>query len=101
MKWIEGVGYDLRVTENGKHENTAIWRITPIDDHRCILRITGRVDFIDKFPFPVRWALLKSKMKPDFSQYLYQLLEGLADYAETDEQAKRNQFGPHPIMSPE
>ncbi len=101
VKWIEGVGYDLRVTENGKHENTAIWRITPIDDHRCILRITGRVDFIDKFPFPVRWALLKFKMKPVFSQYLYQILEGFAYYAETGEQVKRNQFGPHPIMSPE
>ena len=101
VKWIDGVGYDLRVTENGKHENTAIWRITPIDDHRCILRITGRVDFIDKFPFPVRWALLKFKMKPVFSQYLYQILEGFAYYAETGEQVKRNQFGPHPIMSPE
>ena len=101
VKWIDGVGYDLRVTENGKHENTAIWRITPIDDQRCILRITGRVDFIKKFPFPIRWVLLKFKMKPVFGQYLYQILEGFAYYAETGEQVKRNQFGPHPIMSPE
>ena len=99
VKWIEGVGYDLKVTENGKRENTAIWRITPVDDNHCVLRITGRVDFIKKLPFPIRWALLKFKMKPVFSQYLYQILEGFAYYAETGEQVKRNQFGPHPLFS--
>jgi hypothetical protein len=100
INWIEGVGYDLKVTENGKRENTAIWRITPINDQRCILKITGRVDFIKKLPFPVRWALIKFKMKPVYSQYLFQILEGFAYYAETGQQVSRNQFGPHPLMSP-
>jgi len=99
VKWIEGTGYDLKVTENGKRENTAIWRITPMDDQTCKLRITGRVDFIKKLPFPIRWALLKFKMKPVFSQYLFQILEGFAYYAETGKQTKRNQFGLHPIFS--
>ena len=101
VKWIDGVGYDLKVTDKQKLDNTAIWRITPIDNQRCIIRITGRVDFIKKLPFPIRWALLKFKMKPIFSQYLFQILEGFAYYAETGNQTKRNQFGPHPIMSPE
>jgi len=57
-KWIEGAGYDLKVTENGKRKNMAIGRITSIDDQRRKLRITGRVDFIKKLPFPIRWALL-------------------------------------------
>ncbi len=100
IKWIEGTGYDLKVTENGKRENTAIWRIIPITDQRCKLRITGRVEFIKKLPFPIRWALLKFKMKPIYSQYLFQILEGFAYYAKTGQQVKRNQFGPHPIMSP-
>jgi len=99
-KWVEGVGYDLKVTENGKRENMAIWRVTPIDDQKCMLRITGQVIFIKKFPFPIRWVLLKFKMKPVFSQYLFQILEGFAYHAETGKQVKRNQFGPHPIMSP-
>jgi len=99
VKWIEGSGYDLKVSQNGKKENTAIWRITPIDDQRCKLRITGRVDFIKKLPFPIRWALLKFKMEPVFSQYLFQILEGFAYYAETDNQIKRDQFGPHPMFS--
>lgn len=97
--WIEGTGYDLKVTENGKRESAAIWRITPIDDQSCTLRITGRVDFIKKLPFPIRWLLLKFKMKPVFSQYLFQILEGFAYYAETGEKTKRNQFGSHPIFS--
>ena len=99
-EWIDSVGYTLKVTENGKRESTAIWRIRPIDETHCILRITGAVPFIKKLPFPIRWALLKFKMKPVFSQYLFQILEGFAYYAETGKQTKRNQFGPHPIFSP-
>ena len=99
VKWIDGVGYDLKVTENGKRENTAIWRVTPIDDQSCKIKITGRVEFIKKLPFPIRWVLLKFKMKPVFSQYLFQILEGFAYYTETGKQVKRNQFGPHPMMS--
>ena len=99
VKWIAGVGYDLKVTENGKRENTAFWRITSIDDQRCKLKLTGRVEFIKKFPFPIRWALLKFKMKPIYSQYLFQILEGFAYYAETGQQVKRDQFGPHPMFS--
>jgi len=100
LKWIEGTGFDLKVTENGKHEITVMFRITPIDDQRCKLRVTIHVDFIKKFPFPIRWALLKFKMKPVFIPYLYNVQKGLAYYAETGQQVKRNQFGPHPIMSP-
>ena len=100
VRWIDGVGYDLKVTEKGKRECSASWRITAVDEGHCILRITGRVDFIKMFPSPIRWALLRFKMKPVFSQYLFQILEGFAYYAETGAQVKRNQFGPHPIMSP-
>jgi len=77
-----------------------VWRVTPIDDTHCILRITGAAIFIKRLPFPIRWALLKFKMKPVFSKYLFQILEGFAYYAETGKQIQRNQFGPHPIMSP-
>ncbi len=100
LKWIEGTGFDLKVTEDGKHEITVIFRITPIDDQMCKLRVIIHANFIKKFPFPIRWLLLKFKMKPVFIPYLYQVQKGLAYYAETGQQIKRNQFGPHPIMSP-
>ncbi len=101
MNWLEGVGFDLKVTRKGKQESWAIWRVRPLDDNNCILRITGCVEYIRKLPFPIRWALLKFKMKPVFSQYLHQILEGFTHYAETGEQVTRNQFGSHPFFSPE
>jgi len=101
IRWIEGTGFDLKVTENGKHDITVIFRITPIGGQRCVLMNIIQADFIKKFPFPIRWALLKFKMKPVFAPYLYHVQKGLAYYAETGQQVIRNQFGPHPIMSPE
>jgi len=98
-RWEEGVGYDLKVTEGGKRECASYWRITPIDDDHCKLRITGEVRFIRKLPFPIRWALLKFKMKPIFKLYLELILKGFAYHAETGEQVKRNQFGKHPLFS--
>jgi len=80
---------------------TLVRRITPIDDQRCRLRITGRVDFIKKLPFPIRWALIKFKMKPIYSQYIFQILEDFVFFVEIGQQVKRNQFGPHPIMTPQ
>lgn len=99
VNWIDGVGYDLKVTENGKRENTAIWRITPVDEENCILRITGRVDFLKRIPFPIRWALLKFKLVPVYKQYLFQIHEGFAFHAESGQQVQRDQFGAHPIFS--
>ena len=46
VNWQEGVGYDLKVTENGKRVCSSFWRITPKDDTSCTLRITGEVKFI-------------------------------------------------------
>jgi len=100
LKWIEGSGFDLKASENGKHEITVIFRISPINNQRCKLKVTIHADFIKKLPFPIRWALLKFKMKPVFIPYLSHVLKGLSYYANTGQQVKRNQFGSHPIMSP-
>jgi len=100
IKWIEGSGFDLKVSENGKHEITVIFRISPINNQRCKLKVTIHADFLNKLPFPIRWALLKFKMKPVFIPYLSHVQKGLSYYAKTGQQIKRNQFGPHPIMSP-
>ena len=100
IHWGEGVGFDLKVTGNGKKECASYWRITPKDDTNCTLPITGEVKFIKKLPFPIPWALLEFKMKPVFKLYLELILKGFAFYTETGEQVKPNQFGPHPMFSP-
>jgi hypothetical protein len=99
VQWIEGTAYDLKVYEKGKHKITVSFRIIPIDDQTCKLINTVKVDFIKKLPFPIRWALLKFKIKPLFTSYLCHVHKGLAYYAETGNQVKRNQFGSHPVFS--
>ena len=38
--WIDGVGYDLEIGRNDGGRSAVSWRITPIDDNSCTLRIT-------------------------------------------------------------
>lgn len=35
LNWLEGTGYDLKLTESGKNEALAVYRIAPIDENRC------------------------------------------------------------------
>lgn len=101
VNWLEGIGYDLKVTENGKNELLTVWRVTPISDKNCTFKVTTHVKFIEKFPFPIRWALLTWKIKPMFSQYFGLSMPGFVHYAETREPVTRNQFGSHPMFSPQ
>jgi len=101
INWQEGTGYDLKLTENGKNEALAVYRIKPIDDDRCRFKVTVYAKFIEKLPFPIRWVLLQFKIKPLFTKYLGLSMPGFVYCAETGEKVKRNQFGSHPVFSPE
>jgi hypothetical protein len=100
VQWTEGSGYDLKLTENGKNEALAEYRITPINGNRCRFTVTVHAKFIQKLPFPLRWVLLKFKIKPLFTEYLRLSMPGFVSCAETGEQVQRNQFGSHPVFSP-
>lgn len=100
IKWIEGTGFDVSITQNKTREIRVMFRVTPIDAEHCKLNVTIHIEFIKKLPFPLRWLLLKTKIKPAFYLYLDSVLKGLAYHTETRQQVVRNQFGPHPIMSP-
>ena len=101
IKWMEGSGYDLKLTENGKNEARAEYRITPLGLNRCRFKVTVHVTFIEKLPFLIRWALLQFKIKPLFTSYLGLSMPGFVSCAETGRQVIRNQFGSHPFFSPE
>jgi len=101
VDWMEGTGYNLKLTENGKNEASAEYRITPINANRCRFKVTVRIQFIKNLPFPIRWVLLKFKIKPLFTNYLSLSIPGFVSCAETGKQIKRNQFGSHPVFSPE
>ncbi len=100
VEWIDCVGYDLKVTSNGKNEILVVWRITKQGNGSCNLSVTAHVSFLKKLPFPIRWAVHKFKIKPLFSAYLKSAMQGFVFYASTGEQVKRNQFGTHPLFSP-
>ena len=100
IEWIDGIGFDLKVTENGKNEVLVVWRLTKLDDDNCNLEVTAHIIFIEKLPFPLRWAVHKFKIKPLFSKYLELAMQGFLFYASTGQQVKRNQFGSHPLFSP-
>lgn len=101
IKWMEGSGYDLKLTENGKNEARAEYRITPLGANKCRFKVTVHIIFIEKLPFLLRWALLKFKIKPLFTGYLGLSMPGFVSCAETGERVTRNQFGPPPVFSPE
>ncbi len=100
VHWVEGSGYDLKLTENGKNEALAAYRITPINENGCKFQVTVHIKFIEKLPFPIRWLLLQFKIKPLFTQYLGLSMPGFVYCAETGKQVTRNQFGAHKIFSP-
>ena len=100
VRWVDGTGFDMKVTQNGKNEILVIWRVARLDDNNCNLKFSAHVTFIEKLPFPIRWALHKFKIKPLFSTYLKLSMQGFSFHASTGERVKRNQFGPHSLFSP-
>lgn len=43
VDWEAGTGYDLKLTENGKNEALAEYRITPINGNRCKFNVTVHI----------------------------------------------------------
>jgi len=54
--WIEGVGYDLQIGRRGGGKSKVSWRIAPIDDRICTLRITVWPHALQDIPVVVRWV---------------------------------------------
>ncbi|MFT5482070.1 MAG: hypothetical protein ACI9GW_000717 [Halieaceae bacterium] len=100
VDWIEGTGYDLKVSKSAGNEDLIAWRITPIDGEHCKLNITAHITSTEKFPFPIRWAVHKNKIRPVLAQYFDLAMQGFAYHAETNKQVMRNQFGAHSQFSP-
>ncbi|HKK10290.1 MAG TPA: SRPBCC family protein [Bacteroidales bacterium] len=100
IDWLEGIGFDLKVTQNGKNEIIVSWRVKKSGEKNCRLKVTAHVVFLKKLPLPIRWAVYKFKIKPAFSNYLELSMKGFAYYATNGKKVRRNQFGAHPLFSP-
>lgn len=97
--WIDGVGYDLDIGVPGGETSTVSWRITPIDEQRCTLRIVVSPHVLQGVPVVVRWLPHLLWVRPRLTAYLSSVVQGFAWCVERGEPVPRNQFGTHPWFS--
>ena len=98
-QWLEGTGYDLEILKCGDALASVSWRISPIDEQICKLRITIYPYVLQKYPVVVRWLPHSLRLRPMLSTYLESVLKGFEWYITRSEPVPRNQFGKHPWFS--
>ena len=98
-EWIEGVGYDLEIGRPGGGQSFVSWRITPVDDNNCTLKITVYPHALQGWPVFIRWIPHVLRMKPMLRQYLESVVRGFEWYVTRGEPVPKNAFGAHPWFS--
>jgi len=98
-RWIDGVGYDLDIGRSGGGSSSVSWRITPIDDQNCYLRITVYPQVLQAVPPVIRWVPHLLRVRPLLKSYLSSVVQGFEWYVTRGEPVPRNQFGSHPWFS--
>ena len=100
-EWIEGVGYDLEIGRPGGGQSLVSWRLRPVDDHRCSLRITVCPHILQRLPIVIRWIPYWLRVRPQLRRYLDSVIRGIEYYVTRDEPVPRNAFGTHSWFSAE
>ena len=98
-RWIDGVGYDLEIGRRGGRSSFVSWRIMPVDDRNCILRITVYPHTLQNVPAVIRWFPHILYLGPMLRRYLSSVVRGFEWYLIRGEPVPRNQFGSHPWFS--
>lgn len=97
--WIEGVGYDLEIGRRGGGQSSVSWRIEPIDDRHCSLRIVVCPHVLQNLPVVIRWIPHLLRLRPMLRKYLDSVVRGFEWYVTRSEAVPRNAFGEHPWFS--
>ena len=98
-RWIDGVGYDLEIGRRGGRTSFVSWRIMPVDNQGCILRISVYPYMLQNIPSAIRWLPHHLRLGPMLGKYLSSVVRGFEWYAIRNEPVPRNQFGSHPWFS--
>lgn len=98
-EWTEGVGYDLEIGRGGGGKSLVSWRIIPIDDHGCALRITVCPHALQNVPTVIRWIPYVLWLRPLLRKYLDSVVRGFEWYVIRHEAVPKNAFGTHPWFS--
>ena len=99
FRWIDGVGYDLHIGRRGGSKSLVSWRISPIDDQSCTLRITVCPQALQSLPLVVRWIPFTFRLRPLLQAYLDSVVRGFEWYVVRGQTVPRNAFGTHPWFS--
>jgi hypothetical protein len=97
--WIEGEGYDLEIGRPGGAQSAVSWRISPVDDEHCSLRITVQPGGVLKFPPIIRQLVFALRLRSPLQSYLDSVVRGFEWYVTRGEAVPRNAFGTHPWFS--
>ncbi len=98
-RWIEGIGYDLKIGRRGGGSSFVSWRIMPGDNQACILKITVYPHALQNIPVAIRWLPHILRLGPLLKRYLSSVVRGFEWYIIRGEPVPRNQFGSHPWFS--
>ena len=99
LAWIDGVGYDLQIGRPGGRTSLVSWRITPIENATCRLRITVCPHVLQHLHSVVRWIPRVLWLRPRLRDYLNSVVRGVDWQVTRGEPVPRNAFGTHPWFS--
>jgi hypothetical protein len=99
LRWHDGIGYDLEIGRRGGGTSSVSWRITPVYEDSCVLRITVYPHILQNWPTVVRWIPYVLRLRPMLKKYLDSVVRGFEWYVVRGESVPRNQFGHHPWFS--
>ena len=98
-RWLKGTGYDLEIFRRDDALASVSWRISPINEQTCKLRIIVYPYVLQKYPVVVRWLPHLLRLRPMLSSYLKSVVKGFEWYVTRGEPVPRNQFGKHQWFS--
>ena len=99
LDWHDGAGYDLEIGRRGGGTSYVSWRITPVDEVSCVLRITVYPHILQGWPILIRWIPHLLRLRPMLKKYLESVVKGFEWNVVRGEPVPRNQFGRHPWFS--
>ncbi len=99
LRWFEGTGYDLEIGRRDGGTSFVSWRISPVDEQNCTLKVTVFPHTLQNIPVAVRWLPHILRLRPMLSSYLMSVGRGFEWYVTRGEPVPRDQFGKHPWFS--
>ena len=99
--WREGLGYQMIVGPPSGKIATADWWIEATDERACRFGIEV-TSYVRSAMDPAKRERYEAEViRGAIPPYLDSVVRGVAHYVETGDPVVRNQFGAHPIYSPE